>query len=132
MGYGTLSKLYIYGRYLTVLSNHKALLTLLNSSPKRNKTFFNRLTRWYDHLVTYDFKVEHRQGSKTGMADYLSQFPSAALPETSHYDENFIVAKTKMINDALKPKDLLKPGGHKVNQIKTKLTVEGANSHVST
>ena len=38
------------------------------------------------------------------MADYFSRFPSAAAPETSHYDENFTVAKTKMINEALKPK----------------------------
>ena len=30
---------YIYGRYFTVISDHKALLTLLSSSPKRNKTF---------------------------------------------------------------------------------------------
>ena len=30
---------YIYGRYFTVISDHKALLTLLNSSPKANKTF---------------------------------------------------------------------------------------------
>ena len=36
---------YIYGRYFTVISDHKALLTLLNSSPKGNKTFFSRLTR---------------------------------------------------------------------------------------
>ena len=45
-----------------------------------------------------------------GMADYLSRFPSAAAPETSYYDENFTVAKIKTINDALKPKDQLKPG----------------------
>ena len=80
---------YIYGRYFTVIPVHKALLTLLNSSPKGNKTFFSRLTRWYDRLVTYDFKVEHRQGSKLGMADYLSRFLSAAGPETSYYDESF-------------------------------------------
>ena len=30
---------YIYRHYFTVISDHKALLTLLNSSPKRNKTF---------------------------------------------------------------------------------------------
>ena len=80
---------YIYGRYFTVISDHKALLTLLNSSPKGNKTFFSQLTRWYDRLLPYDFKVEHRQGSKMGMADYLSRFPSAEAPETSSYDESF-------------------------------------------
>ena len=30
---------YIYGCYFTVVLDHKALLTLLNSSPKGNKTF---------------------------------------------------------------------------------------------
>ena len=119
---------YIYGRYFTVISDHKALLTLLNSSPKGNKTFFSRLTRWYDRLVPYDFKVEHRQGSKMGMADYLSWFPSAEAPETSHYDENFTVAKIKMINEALKPKDQMKPRGQKGNKIRPKLTVEGDQS----
>ena len=51
------------------------------------------------------------KGSKMGMADYLSRFPSAAVPETSHYDESFTIAKIKMISNALKPKDQLKPGG---------------------
>ena len=87
---------YIYGRYFTVISDHKALLTLLNSSSKGNKTFFSRLTRWYNRLLPYDFKVEHRQGSKMGMADYLSRFPSASAPETSYYYESFTVAKLQM------------------------------------
>ena len=75
---------YIYGRYFTVISDYKALLTVLNSSPKGNKTFFSRLTRCYDRLVPYEFKPEHRKGSKMGMADYLSRFTSAEAPETSH------------------------------------------------
>ena len=78
-----------------VILDHKALVTLLNSSPKGNKTFFSRVTRWYDRLVPYDFKVEHRQVSKMGVAGYLSRFPSAEAPETSHYDEIFTVAKKK-------------------------------------
>ena len=51
------------------------------------------------------------------MADYLSRFPSAAAPETSRYDENFIVAKIKMINEALNPKAQMKPRGQKVKHI---------------
>ena len=116
---------YIHGRYFTVISDHKALLTLLNSSPKGNKTFFSQLTQWYDQLVPYDFKVEHRQGSKMGMADYLSRFTLAEAPETSHYDESFTVAKIKMINAALNPKDQMKPRGQKMNKIRPKPTVEG-------
>ena len=63
-----------------------------------------------------------------GMADYLSRFSSAAALVTSHYDESFTVAKIKMINDALKPKDQLKPEGQKVNQIRKSPTVEGGRS----
>ena len=40
-----------YGRYFTIISDHKALLTLLNSSPKGNKNIFSQLNRWYDRLV---------------------------------------------------------------------------------
>ena len=119
---------YIYGRNFTGILDHKALLTLLNSSPKGNKTFFSQSTRWYDRLVPDEFKVEHRQGSKMGMADYLSRFPSAEAPETSHYDESFNVAKIKRIYAALNPKDKIQPRGQKVNQIKRKPTVEGDQS----
>ena len=121
---------YIYGRYFTLISDHKALLTLLNSSPKGNKTFFSRLTRLYDRLLPYDFKVEHGQGSKIGMADYLSRFPSAAAPEISYYNESFTVEKLQMINDALKPRDEKIPRGQ-VNQIQKKPTMR-AEKHVCT
>ena len=60
-----------------------------------------------------------------GMADYLSRFPSAEAPETSHYDENFSVAKIRMINAALRPQDKMKPMGQKVNNIQRKPTVGG-------
>ena len=59
------------------------------------------------------------------MADYLSGFPSAEAPETGHYDERFTVAKIRMINAALRPKDKMKPRGHQVNNIKPKPTVGG-------
>ena len=63
-----------------------------------------------------------------GMVDYLSRFPSAEAPETSHYDENFTVAKIRMINAALRPKDKMKPRGQKMNKIKPKPTVGGEQS----
>ena len=39
---------YIYGRYFIVISDHKALLTLLNSSPRGNKTF---LVGYFDGTI---------------------------------------------------------------------------------
>ena len=119
---------YIYDRYFTVTLDHKALHKVLNSSPKGNKTFFSQLTRWYDRLVPYDFKFEHRRESKMGMADYLSRFSSAEAPETCRYDEIFIVAKIKKINAALNPKDQMKPRGQRAKHIESKTTVEGDQS----
>ena len=62
------------------------------------------------------------------MADYLSRFPSAAAPERSYYDESFTVTKLQMINNALKPRDIIIPRGQKVKQIRKKPTVEGGRS----
>ena len=62
------------------------------------------------------------------MADYLSRFPSAAAPETSHYDESFTVAKIKMIKNALNSGDQLNPRDRKVKQIRKNPTVEGGQS----
>ena len=120
---------YIYGRYFTVILDHKALLTLLNLSPNGNKTFITRLTRWYDCLLPYGFKVEHRQGSKIGTEDYLSRFPLAAELQTSHYDENFTAAKLEMINEALKFSNQLNPRGLKMkSNLKKKTTAGGVGS----
>ena len=62
------------------------------------------------------------------MADYLSRFPSAAAPRTSCYDESFIVAKIKMINEALNPKAQMKPRGQNVKYLKPIPAVEGDQS----
>ena len=42
---------YLYGRYLTVISDHKALLTMLNLTPNGNETFCSRVNREYDRLL---------------------------------------------------------------------------------
>ena len=63
-----------------------------------------------------------------GLADYLSRFPSAEAPETSRYAESSIVAKIKMINEALNPKAQMRPGGQKVKHIKSIPAVEGDQS----
>ena len=63
-----------------------------------------------------------------GMADYLSRFPSAEAPKTSRYDESFLVAKTKMINEALNSKAQMKPRGQKWKHINSIPAVEGDQS----
>ena len=96
----------------------------------RNKTFFRRLTQWYDHLLPYEFKNKHRQGSKMGMAGYLLRFTSAVVPETSHYDENFTVAKVRMIDEVLYPRYQLNSRGQTVKQIQKIPAVVGVRACV--
>ena len=125
----------LYGRiFLTVISDRKALLSIVSSSPKGNKTFFRRLTRWYDRLLPYDFKIEKCQGSKMGMVDYISRYPSSDVRPTSEYDSTFKVAKISMINKALNPpKELMKSTKNQItgkfkNSTRQYRTIEGGNS----
>ena len=76
-----------------VVTDHEALISLLNGNIKKNKTVFSRLTRWLDRLIPLDFNVEHKPGAKIGLADYLSRHPSKEATPISTYDNMFTVAK---------------------------------------
>ena len=67
---------YILERPLTVITDHKALVLLLNGNNKKNKILFSKLTRWLNRIFPFDFVIEHKQGAKVGLAIYLSRHPS--------------------------------------------------------
>ena len=83
---------YIFGRKLTVLTDHKALVSLLNGNNKKNKTMFSRLTRWFDRIIPSDFVIEHMPEAKIGLADCLSRHPVGEATRVSLYDNTFTVA----------------------------------------
>ena len=68
-------KKYAYGGLFGIVSDHKALRSVLKSN-KGNKTYSSRLTRWVDKLLPFDFAFLHTPGRTLGMADYLSRHPS--------------------------------------------------------
>ena len=70
---------YIIGRKFTVVTDHKALVSLLNGNNKKNIAMFSRLTRWIDRIIPFDFVIEHMPGAKIGLADYLSRPPVGKL-----------------------------------------------------
>ena len=84
-----------------VVTDHKALISLLNSNNKKNKTKFNRLTPWLDRLIPFDFNVKHKPGVKIGLADYLSRTSSKEATPTSTCDNMFTVAKINSIRTNL-------------------------------
>ena len=104
---------YILGRSFTVITDHKALTSLLNGNKKKNKTLFSRLTRWLDRLIPFDFVIEHKPGAKIGLADYLSRHPSEPLKPISQYDNLFTVAKIASIRKSVGFTNDLKPLGER-------------------
>ena len=103
------------GRKFLVVTDHEALVSLLNGNNKKNKTMFSRLTRWLDRLIPFNFEVEHMPGAKTGVADYLSRHPNSEAKPVSSYDSMFTVAKIKSIQRALGYKNKLGNGSSNVN-----------------
>ena len=79
-------KNYLYGIKFQVVSDHKALATVLKSN-KGNETYSSRLTRWVDRLLPFDFEIFHAPGRTIGIADYLSRHPSPIEGRSVKADE---------------------------------------------
>ena len=104
------------GRSFTVITDHKAVISLLNGNNKKSKTLFSRLTRWLDRLIPFDFVKEHKPGAKIGIADYLSRHPSEPPKPISQYDNLFTVATIASIRKTLDFTNDLKSLGKRNHQ----------------
>ena len=94
------SKYYLFGKNFTVLTDHRALLTVLKSH-RSNKSYTSRLTRWIDRLLAFDFNIELIPGTRMGLVDYISRQPNQKAKSITQYDEEFIVATISRIGDAI-------------------------------
>ena len=63
-------KNYVYGVSFEIVSDHKALQSVLKSN-KGSK----RLTGWVDRLLPFEFSIVHTPGRILGLVDYLSRHP---------------------------------------------------------
>ena len=82
-------KYYLYGKKFTVVTYHRALLSILKEH-RSNKSYNSRLSRWIDRLLPYNFTIEHMTGAKVGLVDYISRNPFARAKKLSTYDEHFV------------------------------------------
>ena len=89
-------KNYLYGKHFKVITDHRALLSIMKEH-RSNKSYNSRLTRWVDRLLPFQFDIEHLPWAKVGLVDYISRNPSQKAKKISTYDEEFIVAKLKLI-----------------------------------
>ena len=98
-------KNYVYGVPFGIVSDHKALQSVLKSN-KGNKTYSSRLTRWVDRLLPFDFSIVHTPGRTLGMADYLSRHPSnyegASIQAEKLFNDWFTVNVVKDVTPKVK------------------------------
>ena len=99
-----LLKNYFYGKKIQVVSNHKALATVLKGN-KNNKTYSCKLTRWVDRLLPFDFEIFHAPGRTIGIAVYLSRHPSQiegiSVKATEMWNNWFTVNHVYNVNSIL-------------------------------
>ena len=90
-------KNYLYGKEFTVITDHRALLSILKEH-RSNKSYISRLARCVDRLLPYQFSIEHLPGAKMGLVDYISRNPYQPAKSVSKYDEEFVVATLSSIH----------------------------------
>ena len=84
-------KYYLYGRKLTLITDHQALVSALQCK-KNNKVYQSRLTRWIYRLLPFDFDIKHLAGSKMGLIDYIPRHPVGKPQLPAYWDEQVVVA----------------------------------------
>ena len=93
-------KYYLFGKNFTVLTDHRALLSVLKSH-RSNKSYNSRLTRWIDRLLPSDFHIELIPGTRMGLVDYILRQPNQKAKIITQYDEEFMIATISRIRDAI-------------------------------
>ncbi|MEM6349118.1 MAG: ribonuclease H family protein, partial [Bacteroidota bacterium] len=94
-------KHYIFGKKISIYTDHQALVSILNGKNINGKQACNRLTRWLSRLLLFDFIVYHKPGKDMGLVDYLSRHPNGPPEKSDPYDEEFVINKISEINDEI-------------------------------
>ena len=102
-----LFKKYLYGKNFRVITDNRALSSIMKEN-RCNKAYNSRLIRWIDRLLPFEFDIEHLPGAKMGLVDYISRHSSQKAKKVSAYDEEFIVAKLKIISASINSLELNK------------------------
>ena len=71
---------YIWGRPVTIVTEHKPLLGLLGPSKAVPQMISPRMQRWALKLSAYEYDLVHRSGTTIPQVDALSRLPTGASP----------------------------------------------------
>ena len=72
---------YLYGRKLSILSDHKPLQYLLSEKKGIPTMVSARLQRWVLMLSAYQYTIGYKPGDQQANADALSRLPLPDKPE---------------------------------------------------
>ena len=84
----TKSHRYLHGRFFTLQTDHKPLITIFGSKKGLPIYTANRLLRWETILLNYNFKIEYLPSKQISHADGLSRL----VPKYSEPFEDIIIA----------------------------------------
>jgi len=98
--------LYVYGKPITVYTDHKPLVTIYGNPSSKPPA---RIERWALRLQLYQITVKYRRG-ETNPADYLSWHPTKNAAQTTHQqkvaEEYINYLATTSTPKALKTQDI--------------------------
>jgi len=98
---------YLHGRHFTVVTDHRALIFLLNPSTELS----DRLLRWALKLQSFHFDVVYRKGSEMSHVDALSRLPRINALTSSSFPD--VVLSAQIADPLLGPtRELLLFGTH--------------------
>ena len=66
---------YIFGRHVTIVTDHKPLLRILSEEKGIPQLDASRLQRWTILLLGYNHTLKYKTGTSNSNADCLSRFP---------------------------------------------------------
>ena len=93
-------KYYLFGKDFKVLTDHRALLSILKSH-RSNKSYNIRLTRWIDRLLHFGFNIEQIRGTRMALVDYISRQTNQKAKGITQYDEEIMEATISRIREAI-------------------------------
>ena len=87
---------YIYGRHVTILTDHKPLVGLLGEEKPVPKVIPPRMLRWIITLSGYEYTLKYRAGDLMAHADAMSRLPSIAthIPQIPELGEMVMLLET--------------------------------------
>jgi hypothetical protein len=83
---------YLYGRFFTIVTDHKPLLGLLGEGKKIPEMTSPRLQRFAIKLSAFNYQLVHKPGKEISNADGLSRLPMSNMPEKASVPGEIILA----------------------------------------